>query len=76
MESKQAELRELESGVVVKRLGMGDGEISIKGNRLLVMILTNSRALIWSTVTIVNNALLCTWKLLREILNVLTKKKW
>lgn len=62
--------------MVIRSWGWGeDEEILIKGNKLPIARLTNSRALMYSTMTIAKNTVLCTWKLLREILSALTLPK-
>ena len=73
MEPKKAELRKIDSRVVINRAGgAGKGEIFVKKCRPLVTRLTSSD-LMYSMVMIAKNTVLYTGKLVREkILNVFT----
>ena len=65
MKSKKAELREAESGGDQELGRCGHGEILVKGYKFVVR-LTSSEYLMHSMVTIANNTVLHTWKMLRE----------
>ena len=76
-ESKK--LIETETRMVVTRglRGGENGEVLVKGYKLPVIRQISSEDLMHNMVIIVKNTVLHTWKLLKQILNVLTtKKKW
>ena len=68
MASENIKLTEVESRMVVA-MGLGIGEhryMSVEGHKLSVIRGINSRKLMCSLVTIVDNNVLYNWKLLRE----------
>ena len=54
--------------------GGRNGEMVVKGYPLSVLRQISSWNLMYSMVALVHNAVLSTWTLLREILNVITQK--